>query len=293
MRFILRMSKLFVNASECAAFLGLHTYVKRHEVFERVWRRFDKPGYADALRRNDMLTKTEQLDHVLQKNAAANLVLETAKSSSVGADSAGHVRTNLETSLKALAIDDPADLKLVSDELRKLHYCTYGTENESGIFDILTGELGDIRAGDSEYVSRQLGIVGDGVAVFIGGKIDGISADGKFVLEIKNRVNRLFITPTAYETIQCQCYLAIFQDAEKCVLAEALRGDDSSLTINIVDIPRDDETLRRKIIANAEFLVTLAFDEHLQDTYLRSKKKTFFLKKAIDERVERPGFLEN
>lgn len=47
-------------------------------------------------------------------------------------------------------------------------------------------------------------------SIFIGGKIDGFNNEDGSVIEIKNRVNKLFYNLRNYEKVQIMCYLHLF-----------------------------------------------------------------------------------
>lgn len=49
----------------------------------------------------------------------------------------------------------------------------------------------------------------NGIDVYIGGKCDGLSNDGNWVLEIKNRMRKLFGKVVEYERIQVLAYLFV------------------------------------------------------------------------------------
>jgi hypothetical protein len=158
-----------------------------------------------------------------------------------------------------------------------------------------SGELGDIVCGDGAYRSRHLGVACGGRAsypVSVGGKIDGMTRDGSALIEVKNRVNRLFNAASEYERVQCMCYLAIYPGAQKCVLAEGLRAD-GTLTVNLVDIARDEtawEATRRSILGVAHLVARVIEDPAMQDAYFASKTKTAFLKKRVHSAADRPVF---
>jgi hypothetical protein len=89
------------------------------------------------------------------------------------------------------------------------------------------------------------------------GKIDRLQVeeDGtKTLIEIKNRVNRLFYKVKDYENIQVQCYLQLL-DLERAKLIEHYKKEDALNTLLIVrDRDMWEGVIRPKLV---EFCKTL------------------------------------
>ena len=86
----------------------------------------------------------------------------------------------------------------------------------------------------------------DGTKWYIGGRVDGKLEDGTIV-EIKNRVYRLFYRLRNYERTQIQSYMYIF-DVENAVLVEFLKKGEG--IVNIIDVEFNDEkfeAMREKV----------------------------------------------
>lgn len=82
--------------------------------------------------------------------------------------------------------------------------------------------------------------------VSIGGKMDGIDHDNKKVIEIKNRVRRLFGMWREYEKAQLMCYLYL-TNYPKGVLVERYRNRSNELELDYSEKYMDDILGRLKI----------------------------------------------
>jgi DNA mismatch repair ATPase MutS len=81
---------------------------------------------------------------------------------------------------------------------------------------------------DNKYYKIKLFEIDD-INVFIGGKIDGINETGS-IIEVKNRVNKLFYELRSYEKVQIMCYMHLFKASEGH-LVEALKKSNTSINI--------------------------------------------------------------
>lgn len=262
-----------VHASAFAGLIGKHAYVKHHEAFEKIWERVSPTTFVSALARHGRQTARQRLQ-TLQTTAP-----EIARSLAV-AERVGSMapETCAVTDTKAALTEDidalglsKDDAAIVKDEIRKQLFTHYGTAKETSVIDILNREMDlDVRDDDALY-ARTFTTPG-GIPWRLAGRIDGITGDRSTVIEVKNRVNRLFGTPPPYERIQVECYLRLVDDAHRAILVESLRThQEHAATINLIPMTRDDAlwdecTARMNVVL--EYLAALIDDEAMQDIYL-------------------------
>jgi hypothetical protein len=77
----------------------------------------------------------------------------------------------------------------------------------------------------------------DGVELWVISKVDAMNDDG-VIIEIKNRMYKLFNEIREYEWLQVQTYLDVY-DLEKAVLVEYLVGADEVDNMKVNKIERD------------------------------------------------------
>lgn len=281
---------LCVYASQAAACIGDNPHKKLSDAVEAAWERADRSSFQAALRRNAVVTDDDVLQAARVSHPEIGDVLRAA---AVGVDTSAEVASKyaaLASRFRAFAdankLDDTA-VRVVDDALRKTSYTCYGNEQEAHVFAHVRDNLGMDCVRDPTFHRVQAGTVrapcGREVPWFIGGKIDGISADRSTVIEIKNRVNRLFRRVPAYEMVQIQTYLELL-DVDRGMLVECLRHRDGrapggvSWDVNVVDVPRDRRAWRDDYLPRlrgfVDFVVRIVHDVALQDKYLQSKRRS-------------------
>ena len=95
----------------------------------------------------------------------------------------------------------------------------------------------------------------------VGGKVDGIvtEKDGsKCILEIKNRVNKLFNTVRDYEKVQCYAYMYAL-NINSIHLSEILKSRKNN-NMNIFEINFEEKFGQNEIIKNINNFVDNFYD---------------------------------
>jgi len=127
---------------------------------------------------------------------------------------------------------------------------TFGIRHENSAiaeYEKLTGNTVQIM---TRYVTKALYNTKN-VRWSVGGKIDGFVADASAdasigsIIEVKNRVNRLFYKLRDYEKIQTYTYMHI-HDVTKAKLVECLK-EQGEIIINVIDVEYDEEFWKTSI----------------------------------------------
>lgn len=277
-----------LHASSFAAFIGKHPYTKQHEVFEKTWQRASPATYSAALQRHRRVTDQERLEALRSKIPEVDVTLHAAEmnictSARVVTDS----RDTLTKELGGETVLTLEEKKLVSDEIRKQLFTRYGTAQERSVLDILVDEMGmELSPEDTDAAYTKLFVTANGTPWKLVGKIDACTSDKTTVIEVKNRVRRLFMHATEYERIQVECYLRLVETAERALLVESLSADGDGRTLNIIPLEKDDALWgewHRIAGMYVEYLHRMIRDPSLQDSYFRSKRPSAFLRKVLDE----------
>ena len=114
----------------------------------------------------------------------------------------------------------------------------FGIKNEDDVTKLYENMSGQKIIKDNKYHKIKLFDVGD-FHIFIGGKIDGINSNGDIIIEVKNRIHKLFYTLRNYEKVQIMCYMHLF-NVSKGHLVEAHKKKDGT-EINIINVDFDNE----------------------------------------------------
>jgi hypothetical protein len=276
-----------VYASQAAACIGENRHKKLCDAAEAFWERADSKSYRAALTRNGIFTDEEILTRVEHAHPEVSDMLRTAAknvdSSTEVADKYASLATKFQEFADENKIDDEVR-RVVDDALRKTSYTTYGNARESHVFKYIRDAMGIDCVEDPTFYKIQAGTIKNQYGTFpwfIGGKIDGISSDRKLLIEIKNRVNRLFKKPPSYEVVQVQTYLHLLE-IEEGVLVECIRMNVGEGTtrqeVNTMTVKRDrrkwNDDIFPKLEGFVDFIVHLINDHALQDKFLKSKRRS-------------------
>ncbi len=289
---------LCVYASQAAACIGENRHKKISDAVETVWERADAVGYRAARRRNGILTD----DEILAKAETAYVeVADMLKAATTRAESSTEVASKystLSTKFQQFATENKLgedERRVIDDALRKTSYTSYGNEQESNVFRYLRDTLGIDCVEDPTFYKVQAGVVDTphgSFPWFIGGKIDAISSDRSLLIEIKNRVNRLFRRPPTYEMVQVQTYLWLL-NIDKGLLVECMKtGDRGSVPhedVNLIPVARDKVQWTNdyfpRLRGFIDFVAHLVHDESLQDKFLKSKRRSALVTSHVSRKL--------
>lgn len=273
-------SHIRVHASGIAALVGQHPYVKQHQAFEELWKKVSPSTYFTALRRHSRESDEERFDRLCSQHASVHVALN--HTTQTGNAAASHDVTNILTEAESLVETEfltSEDIRCIKDHMKKNAFTTYGISKERSVLDILQDELNLKLVQDEKVYAKEFQTKGNVVWRLIG-KVDATTEDGKMVIEVKNRVRKLFFKMTEYERIQVECYMRLLNGIEKALLVESIRENEKT-TLNIIPVDPD-ETLWEECIQRAhaliDFLVHVVNDETAQDKYLISKRPSAYLK---------------
>lgn len=289
---------LCVYASQGAACIGDNKHKKICDAVEAFWERAHSPSYRAALKRNVIMTSEEIIDR-MEKNhpKIADLMKVAGNEEETSTDVAKkYSKLSSEFTKYANLNYISHDLYgVIDDAIRKTTYTTYGNAQESKVFDYIRGTLGIDVVEDPSFYKSQAGVIVNEYGTFpwfIGGKIDGITKDRKTLVEIKNRVNRLFRIIPQYESIQIQMYLQLL-GLDKAILVECLKTKEHSVLhedVNVISVNRNSVNWEADIAPRLEgfvdFVIRLINDEELQNKYLKSKRRSAIVSSHITSYVK-------
>ena len=280
---------LCVYASQAAACIGENRHKKIGDAVETVWERADAAGYRAARRRNGIVTDDEILSRAEHAYAEVADLLSAATTRAESSTEVARKYSSLSSRFHTFAEEHKlgeTECRVIDDALRKTSYTKYGNEQESAVFRYLRDTLGIDCVEDPTFYKTQAGVVHTPRGAFpwyIGGKIDAICSDRSMLIEIKNRVNRLFRRPPSYEMVQIQTYMWLL-DIDKGLLVECMKtapGAGAGVPhedVNLISVARDKVAWTSdyfpKLRGFMDFVANLVHDEALQDKFLQSKRRS-------------------
>lgn len=284
------------NASKIAALLGKFGPKQRAEAILEQWQKTEPKSLIEALERRagqrtqisvsaQPIPITATQVPIAVPNVVQALLDQPCTCSQQVQERKTAVRKAISESLPAISetiqatISDHASAPVPAPVLRQvqaalIEHCEkeintdFGTQQESPVIKRFAAKIGQEVLPDlllhCKYYDRP-----DQHILAVQGKVDGRLADGR-VVEIKNRVRRLFHTVRDYEMIQVQTYLELL-DAPSAYLCEAYNNE-----LDWKEIQRDSDWWQRNVLQPL-IQHDLEFEQLLQ-----SKEKQDYLLSSLD-----------
>lgn len=253
--------------------IGSNRHKKVSDAMMLMWQRISPGGFRDALRRNGLQTEEDQLSSLVESSGEARALVDKSMTAAATSTEVAACYTCALNELEQSSLGDQ-ERQLVDAALKKNLYTAYGTRAETDTLQYIQEVLHIPCHADPTFYKKGMGEV-DGIPWYVGGKIDALSDDRALLIEIKNRVNRLFYRAPAYEAVQVQTYLELL-DVQQGALVECLKGESGAVQTNVVPIARDKAFWAHEVVPKlrrfVSFLVRLLGDDTLQDTFLNSKR---------------------
>lgn len=215
-----------IYASQVAMCIGANKHKKISEAMDIMWQRVSPASFGAALKRNGIKTDDQQAEDIIAAHAKVrDLVRLTLTTTCESSDQVAQNYVAVAKELGTVPLAEE-DRRLVNDVLKRNLYTTYGNMHEHRVLTYVRDRLGiKCREDPTFYKAPQGECTGPwgSFTWYVGGKIDAIDEDRTLLIEIKNRVNRLFYRIPFYESVQVQAYLHLL-DLERGVLVECLKS---------------------------------------------------------------------
>ncbi|GAB4822559.1 hypothetical protein N2152v2_009605 [Parachlorella kessleri] len=254
-----------VHASEVAALAGLHPRQSREETILRLWRRVHPTSFRRSAE-GAQLMRVERLAAAACAGSApaqeSLAALQLAESICGGPCTAalkpalGQTGDAAAPAAKAAVgaeVESPgslADPREVRRCIKSRIFRSFGQAREDPVFELLRGQGG---LPDLQRDSRVYGALvdeGQQHAWVLSGRIDGkVESDegGLVVVEIKNRVRRLFARVRRHERVQVEAYIRLL-GADRAALAECFTGPGGSMDVLVHWVDRDDSLWEQQVL---------------------------------------------
>lgn len=280
-----------IYASQVAMCIGANKHKKISEALELVWQRCDPTGFRAALRRNGVKTEDEIAEGIIKSNSDIRTLVDlTLKAPPC--ESSAQVASKYDAvtrELRAVSLAEE-ERRVVVDVLKRNLYTAYGNSHETNVLEYIRNTLGIACTEDHTFYKAEAGVCSGSwgsVQWFVGGKIDAIDNERTLLIEIKNRVNRLFHRVPFYEQVQVQAYLHLL-NLERGVLVECLKAGEWA--VNVIPVARDRDLWERDIVPKlqgfVDFLGRVLHDAGTQDRYFQSKRRSAMITSHVNGYVK-------
>lgn len=206
---------IVLYASEIAIITGHNKYQKLGDFLIKLWQKYDLDDFnivVDTLSKKNNSTFVQQTElekiEVIQKKSGINITneLNNIVKKSKNADELVQNKNRLLQSVENKL--DKNTKKELEKSVNNVVNTQFGIKNEDNVLQIYSKDNNITVYKISDFKKRKIGN-----KLYVGGKIDGLTESGE-VVEIKNRMYKLFRFLRDYEKIQLQTYLYIFRTSK-------------------------------------------------------------------------------
>jgi len=221
--------KIFLYSSNLAAFIGKNPHIPASRIFNSLYEKYYKVGktVGDSEKIQKIGEKIENkkllsdIDTICNNNKSPDMMQK---------DREVLIKT-LETSNGLREEDKKEVRKIVEGYTNK----RFGTIREINALDFYREKYNVEVITNIDQRSKKI-ITIDGTELWIISRLDGMKMDGT-VIEIKNRIYKLFDEVREYEWLQVQAYLNVY-GLPKAELVEFLQNSGGTMKIN--EVEKDD-----------------------------------------------------
>jgi hypothetical protein len=235
--------KLVINISKIAVLTGHNRYESKRDYLIDFWKKTNKD---DFLKYKELAEFEIKDDKIVFDNIAIKhkLDIHTDLYKCYKSKDINELNKMKKQLLNKVENINEKDKNEITESIRNLSNTRFGIKNEDDVCKIYEEMMKCEITKDNLFIKKTI-IENDKFSIQIGGKIDGINKKDGTIIEIKNRMNKLFYELRGYEKIQLMCYLYLFK-ASKGYLVEAYRKKDKT-DINIIDCDYKEDTMEKII----------------------------------------------
>jgi hypothetical protein len=269
-------NNICIFASELASLIGLNNFKSPSETLYRIWHKnftsdFERI-YKNLGVKANLLEDKKAVFKKIAKKYDKKLDIDLNKCiDSKDIDGMMKKRQKLMEECKDM---DKNDKKKIEDSIINLTNTGFGTKNESRSIHIYTQMTGTPVINISDFYKRIL-LKSNGYNWYVGGKIDGICAD-KTIIEVKNRMHKLFYNLREYEKIQTYSYMFILESQKSQLVETYMKGQQPE--VNIIDVKFEEiywNYIYHRITQFVEYFNEFMKDDKLKEQLLSDGVENF------------------
>ena len=235
------MKEICIYASDLAIITGHNTYQTIDELMYKLWERNFRSDYMECVASlqsegQEIIQETKQ-DYIHRVTKEYNIEhAEKMMEECLKAADVKDLETKQNKLMSSLKDVPQKEKKLLKECIKSETNTSFGTRNENVGITEYTQETGEKVKQLERFFKKSLYQTKKHLWS-IGGRIDGIDEKDTKVIEIKNRVKRLFYTLRDYEKVQVYAYMYIL-GLNDSRLVECYK-QNKTCDINIIEVPFD------------------------------------------------------
>jgi len=245
------ISKYLLNISEIAIITGDNKFKTRNEYLIEFWKKHDKEDF-EKYRELTNFVKLNDEDKIKDISAKNNIDIKTELQNCEKTTNVTELNTLKKNIMEKVENLTESAKKEILKSIDNVTNTNFGTRNETDVLKIYEELRGVSIVKDNIYRKKKI-IESSNFSVCIGGKIDGINNDTETIIEIKNRMHKLFYDLREYEKVQLMCYMYLL-NKKNGHLVEAIKKLTET-TINIIEIEYDENYMNSILQKIEEFCV--------------------------------------
>jgi len=285
----IKNNKIFLYSSQLAAFIGRNIHTSPNKIFNKLYETYfggemvamkldmDLKGInvSDRNAIEKMATKMdgnkdlkERLDKICQKNDS----------------SIGMKRDVAELEKKVMEDKklDATDKLILKKAIEGYSNKKYGTIKENNALDVYKSITGNDVVTKIQSRSKKI-CEYEGKELWLISKMDAMTTDG-IIVEIKNRMYKLFDEMREYEWLQVQAYLEVY-NLEKGELVEYLKDNNGEMRIKPIDRDRTfwNEIVLKEVGFFFRTMINLVHNDKKITKYMKlsDTEQNEFIKKMV------------
>ena len=233
------MKEICIYASDLAVITGHNTYQTLDELMYKLWERNFRSDYMECITSiqsegQEVVQETKQ-DYIQRITKEYNIEdAEKMMEECLKAADVKELETKQQKILTSLKDIPKHERKLLKECIKSETNTNFGTRNENIGLNEYKNQTGENVKQLDRFFKKSLYKTKRHLWS-LGGRIDGINETEDTIIEIKNRVKRLFYNLRDYEKIQVYAYMYIL-NVNDSRLVECYK-EGKTCDINIIDIP--------------------------------------------------------
>lgn len=235
--------ELVINISQISILTGHNVYQSQRDYLINFWKKTNK----DDFNKYKEITKFEIKDDKTVFNNIAKkhkLDIHNDLYKCYKSNNTNELDKNKQLLLSKVDKLNEKEKKEITESIKNLSNTRFGVKNEDDVCKIYENMMNCEITKDNIFIKKKI-IENKNFSVRVGGKIDGINKKDGTIIEIKNRMNKLFYELRGYEKVQLMCYLYLFQ-SPKGYLVEAYRKKEGT-DINIIECEYEEDMMNKII----------------------------------------------
>jgi len=228
--------KYVLNISEIAIITGDNTFKTKNEYLIEFWKKYNNDDY-NTYQKMTNFVKLNDEDKIKDISTKNNINIIADLKSCETTKTVTELNNLKKNIMKKVENLEESAKKEILKSIDNVTNTNFGTRNETDVLKIYE-ELKNVSVTKDNIYRKKKIIENPAFLAYIGGKIDGINNEDGSIIEIKNRMHKLFYQLRNYEKVQLMCYIYL-RNQQKGYLVEALKKS-AETSINIIELDYDE-----------------------------------------------------